>query len=204
MDTTRELGSVDPERSIADVGDASGCDGNDAGGSDADAAHRGGCVISRADAAVAGLNRFFTGRPCKNGHVAERWTLDVKCVACDTAKKAKKRRVRGAGLRVRIGGVPGVRKTALAAGKSRYFSGAACPRGHVAERMTSTGRCVVCLNTKTPEQKRARDKVKKRNKSFKRDAIHAAATLTELLGVPHVVIETVDATGKKTFQPVRQ
>lgn len=29
-------------------------------------------IISVADAGAAGLKRYFTGRPCKNGHVSER------------------------------------------------------------------------------------------------------------------------------------
>ena len=33
----------------------------------------------------------------------------------------------------------------MAAGRSRYFTGNQCPRGHVAERYVSTMHCVVCV-----------------------------------------------------------
>ena len=36
------------------------------------------------------------------------------------------------------------RKAAKAAGKTRYFTGKPCKHGHLEERFTSVGRCVVC------------------------------------------------------------
>lgn len=39
-------------------------------------------VISRADAKAQGLARFFTGRPCKNGHIAERMVSNHNCLDC--------------------------------------------------------------------------------------------------------------------------
>lgn len=39
-------------------------------------------VISRMDAARAKLNRFFTGKPCRAGHVAQRYVLSGSCVEC--------------------------------------------------------------------------------------------------------------------------
>lgn len=38
--------------------------------------------ISRQEAKVAGLNKFYTGRPCKYGHIAERHTSSSNCVVC--------------------------------------------------------------------------------------------------------------------------
>ena len=40
-------------------------------------------VISRAEAMTAGLNRYFTGKPCRNGHVAERHVTGGTCVECN-------------------------------------------------------------------------------------------------------------------------
>ncbi len=39
-------------------------------------------VISRADAMALGLKRYFTGEPCKRGHVAARLVNDCGCVEC--------------------------------------------------------------------------------------------------------------------------
>ena len=39
-------------------------------------------VISRKDAIAKGMNRYFTGKPCKHGHLAERSVIDHACVPC--------------------------------------------------------------------------------------------------------------------------
>lgn len=40
-------------------------------------------VIKRMDAARQGLNHYFTGKPCKYGHVDKRYVLNGLCVACN-------------------------------------------------------------------------------------------------------------------------
>ena len=40
-------------------------------------------IITRAEAKAAGLTRYFTGKPCKHGHVAERLTSNKGCLTCD-------------------------------------------------------------------------------------------------------------------------
>lgn len=42
-------------------------------------------TITRADAKALGLKRYFTGKPCKHGHVAERVTSSTACVICNRA-----------------------------------------------------------------------------------------------------------------------
>lgn len=42
-------------------------------------------AISRADAKAKGLSRYFTGKPCKHGHVAERITANGVCTECIAA-----------------------------------------------------------------------------------------------------------------------
>lgn len=39
-------------------------------------------IVSRKDARAAGLTRYFTGAPCKRGHVAERLTSIRACLLC--------------------------------------------------------------------------------------------------------------------------
>ena len=39
-------------------------------------------VISRATAKMLGLPRYFTGKICRNGHIAERSTPGGNCLAC--------------------------------------------------------------------------------------------------------------------------
>lgn len=45
-------------------------------------------IVSLAEARDAGLPRYFTGVPCKRGHVAERFTCDKHCSECNALKRA--------------------------------------------------------------------------------------------------------------------
>lgn len=44
-------------------------------------------IIGRADALARGLKRYFTGKPCKRGHVAERLTSDKTCLECAAERR---------------------------------------------------------------------------------------------------------------------
>ncbi len=39
-------------------------------------------IISRKDALAKGMNRYFTGKECKNKHIDERSVIDWACVSC--------------------------------------------------------------------------------------------------------------------------
>lgn len=41
-----------------------------------------GPIVTKAEAKAAGLKRFFTGNPCKRGHIGERFTSNLMCVRC--------------------------------------------------------------------------------------------------------------------------
>lgn len=43
-------------------------------------------ISTRREALEAGLKRFYTGRPCKHGHDAERFTTTGGCVKCNAAR----------------------------------------------------------------------------------------------------------------------
>ncbi|MCR4319756.1 MAG: hypothetical protein NUV74_05395 [Candidatus Brocadiaceae bacterium] len=44
-------------------------------------------LISRDEAKAAGLKRYFTGGPCKHGHVAERYVSSRACAECTHARQ---------------------------------------------------------------------------------------------------------------------
>lgn len=44
-------------------------------------------IITRQDAKAQGLTRYFTGRPCAHGHVAERLVSNGACIECHRARK---------------------------------------------------------------------------------------------------------------------
>lgn len=41
-------------------------------------------VITRKEAISQDLKRYFTGKPCKHGHVAQRWTSSGHCIGCSS------------------------------------------------------------------------------------------------------------------------
>jgi hypothetical protein len=46
-------------------------------------------TISRDEARALGLKRYFTGEPCKHGHIAERYVSSGLCSECGRARGAK-------------------------------------------------------------------------------------------------------------------
>jgi hypothetical protein len=53
-------------------------------------------IITRADALAQGRKRYFSGRPCLAGHVAERYCSTHSCVVCahDAAAAWRRRQQR--------------------------------------------------------------------------------------------------------------
>ena len=43
-------------------------------------------VISRSDARAQGLKRYFTGKPCRQGHIVERYVGACSCTECMSLK----------------------------------------------------------------------------------------------------------------------
>jgi 5-methylcytosine-specific restriction endonuclease McrA len=85
--------------------------------------------ITRAEAKATGAKYYFPGTPCKNGHVAKRYTTSTICTECrELGKRTDK----------------GARDAAKAAGLIHYFTGRPCIRGHIAARSTSNGTCIMC------------------------------------------------------------
>lgn len=54
-------------------------------------------IITRSQAIERGLNRYYTGEPCKHGHVEERVTTSATCIVCmRVATAANRNRARAA------------------------------------------------------------------------------------------------------------
>ncbi len=51
-----------------------------------------GRIITRPEALEQGRKYYFTGKPCKNGHVDWRFVISCRCATCDKAYKARHRR----------------------------------------------------------------------------------------------------------------
>ena len=37
---------------------------------------------TKAEADQLGVNRYYTGKPCKNGHISERYVVNRLCIEC--------------------------------------------------------------------------------------------------------------------------
>jgi hypothetical protein len=96
-------------------------------------------VISREAAKAAGLKFFFTGKPCRNGHIAERYMTGWACVECsrEYQKLPKEDRPKRPFKM-------GARDAAKANGLVRYNIGKPCKNGHLTGRYVSNGYCVTC------------------------------------------------------------
>lgn len=49
-------------------------------------------IISRSEAKEKGLKRYFTGKPCKKGHVSERYVSTAICCECVRITRLKQRK----------------------------------------------------------------------------------------------------------------
>lgn len=52
-------------------------------------------VLSRTEAAMSGLSRFYTGKLCRDGHRSERYVTNRQCVACNAGKARQRELLRG-------------------------------------------------------------------------------------------------------------
>jgi hypothetical protein len=43
-------------------------------------------IITKEEAAQQGLSRYFTGKPCRNGHISERYTKGGQCAFCSNLR----------------------------------------------------------------------------------------------------------------------
>jgi 5-methylcytosine-specific restriction endonuclease McrA len=85
-------------------------------------------IIMRSEAKALGLTRYFTGKPCLRGHIAERQVIAKRCLACQS--------------------------TPTKPGGKRYFTGKPCVNGHIAERTIAQRNCVACA---TEKKRKARE-----------------------------------------------
>lgn len=59
-------------------------------------------IISRADAIAQGLKKYFTGKPCKFGHISEKYVDNYGCVECINGRVKQDRQTNEGKERQRI------------------------------------------------------------------------------------------------------
>lgn len=93
--------------------------------------------MERPEAKKLGIIRYFTGRVCKNGHLADRYAQSGECILCLRGNRARK-------LKNKIGDYM-ERYEAMQRGDVKYYTGRACLNGHLSDRYTKSGNCASCL-----------------------------------------------------------
>lgn len=126
-------------------------------------------IITRAQAIERGLTRYFTGNPCKHGHIAERY-LQSGCIECVCIAQAKARQGKAEKIRAirakhsqetaaKRPNQPSTiddsthqeiitRAEAIERGLKYYFTGNPCVHGHLVGRFASSGACLECERIK--------------------------------------------------------
>lgn len=104
-------------------------------------------IITINKAREQNLLRYFTGSPCKRGHIAERSTANKTCLVCKRDKERLRRNAKHLSRRTEYRDYEGpivTRREAKELGISRYFTGKRCKHGHLEQRRTATKRCMEC------------------------------------------------------------
>ena len=123
----------------------------------------------QSDAKTNGHNHYYTGIPCRRGHLAPRYVKSKACVECSrtyyqrnqekhkppkraSLEKAKRWYQIEVDETIEYYGVDGLtikdmwsqRTDAQRDGHSHYFTGKPCRSGHLSPRQTSNATCVQC------------------------------------------------------------
>ncbi len=97
--------------------------------------------IERPQAKFLGLDRYTTGRPCKNGHLTYRYTQSGTCSDCVNPKSPKEPPKQYDPRYME-------RPEAVKKGMSQYTTGRPCKQGHLTYRYTVSGSCSACVRPK--------------------------------------------------------
>jgi len=57
---------------------------------------------SKLEAEIKGITHYFTGIPCRNGHISKRRTADNKCLKCQSEHKRRQRKNRPKEVRAKV------------------------------------------------------------------------------------------------------
>ena len=116
-------------------------------------------LISRPVAKSIGMKLFYTGRPCKFGHLDIRRTLNHHCISCESISRQELKRKSTYNYKPRLIDNSDQllhmisREQAREAGISKFFTSKRCKKnGHICERYTSSYACVMCELAKSPEE----------------------------------------------------
>lgn len=92
-------------------------------------------IMSRQQAISQGLKHFFTGKPCRNGHISWRYVDSYSCSICASIKSLRSQAKRPEHP---------MRIEARERGEIHYSVGESCKHGHEDKKFVANGICVQC------------------------------------------------------------
>ncbi len=93
--------------------------------------------MERSEARALSLSKYYTGRPCKQGHLGYRYTQSGTCSECINPKSYKEPPKQYDSRYME-------RPEAVKLGLSKYTTGRPCNNGHLTYRYTVSGSCSDC------------------------------------------------------------
>jgi hypothetical protein len=82
------------------------------------------------------LPHYFTGNPCKRGHISRRYTSNCGCVDCVNPKTPNQRKLTEASSS---------KNWAIRHKKDVYYSRIKCPNGHYSDHRVADNACCACV-----------------------------------------------------------
>jgi|GEM_PF-1076263 len=126
-------------------------------------------IIPRKIAKELGLKRYFTGAPCKYGHIESRGVANYKCREC--ARSRDRRDVKNmlpfviTYTKLQIQMIS--KKDAIENNIKYYFNLNPCKHGHIGPKQTTGEVCIQCKKDKTREYREAnRETLRKKGREY--------------------------------------
>ncbi|AZU97897.1 hypothetical protein [Vibrio phage LP.1] len=128
-------------------------------------------IIPRKEAKRLGLTRYFTGKPCKHGHVDERKVVNHACCECVRMAKLKRRDI--SQINPYILSVTDMclhimsRENAVSVGASSYLNLTPCKRGHIGPKSVTKQGCVQCSRyTSSKYREENREELRRKGREY--------------------------------------
>ena len=96
------------------------------------------------EALRSGQTKYYTGEPCKRGHNTYRYTCSDYCVECNKEDTRRHRSTRKHSSKWKGPHKIGTARQASRAGRTQYYTGIPCSRGHSSARYVKGGGCCEC------------------------------------------------------------
>lgn len=137
-------------------------------------------VITRKEAVQQGLSRYYTGEPCKYGHIAERNRSNGGCLICLNEKQKKRWRETYIPKPKKHSKLRALNDSAIKAGQKTFRAPFRCSKGHEPIRITAkiigNCKCLACYEEDLAKKREVRkrkavEKIKQIEKIYKRETV---------------------------------